>query len=132
MANGWSFLTGWFRRQRIDRDVDAVTVDDEGVRRVLADGRTEAVRWDELASVELLTTDDGPLADDVFWLLLSDDGGCAVPGSSASSGDLLARLQCLPGFDNEAVIRAMGSTQQARFQLWHRHASGVDAPKPLP
>lgn len=130
MAGWWSFLTSWLRRQRTE--VDAVTVDDAGVHRVLADGRVEAVRWDDLESVEILTTDEGPFADDVFWLLLSVAGGCAVPGSAASSGDLLARLQALPGFDNEAVIRAMGSTKNARFELWRRGRPGPDAPKPLP
>ena len=34
--------------------------------------------------------------------------------------ELLSRLQQLPGFDNEAVIKAMGSTNNAKFLCWKR------------
>ena len=32
-------------------------------------GRTESIEWDDLQRVELLTTDEGPFAPDVFWVL---------------------------------------------------------------
>jgi hypothetical protein len=34
--------------------------------------------------------------------------------------ELLVRLQQLPGFDNGVVIKAMGSTGDARFVCWKR------------
>jgi hypothetical protein len=89
----------------------------EGVR-VSGWGEGNGVRWAELVEVGLLTTSDGPFAEDVFWILLGADGGqCAVPGSIAEP--LLRRLQRLPGFDNLAVVGAMGSTEDARFRVWH-------------
>jgi hypothetical protein len=98
-----------------------VTFDDREVVRTMPDGRVERVGWDSLAEVQIVTTEDGPFADDVFWLLVGDDGtGCAVPSEAAGMKELLERLQRLPGFDNEAVIKAMVSTSNARFQVWKR------------
>ena len=79
-------------------------------------GKTETVRWSDLQEVRILTTDEGPYVDDVIWMLLGKDGGgCAVPSETEGMKELLPRLQQLPGFDNEAVIKAMGSTNNARF-----------------
>jgi hypothetical protein len=101
--------------------MSGVTYDDMGVRRVTPDGRTEEVLWDDLVEVGIVTTTDGPFTDDVYWLLVGADGknGVAVPGSAVKDA-LLDRLQALPGFDNEQMILAMGSTDEAQFLCWKR------------
>lgn len=101
---------------------EQVTFDDEGVTRRMADGSTESVRWDELEEVFILTTDEGPFVEDVFWMLARGEGkgGCAVPQGAEGSDQLLERLQQLPGFDNDAVIAAMMSTSNAKFVCWRR------------
>jgi hypothetical protein len=97
-----------------------VTIDDAGVRRVSPDGRVEEVRWEDLTEVRIVTTAEGPFVEDVFWLLVRADGnGVAVPGEAATD-DLLDRLQALPGFDNEQMILAMNSTDEAQFTCWRR------------
>ena len=107
-----------FRRNPGERP--RVTFDAEGVVRTLPDGRSESVRWGELQEVSILTTDEGPYGDDVIWMLRGTGGGCAVPSETDGVTGLLARLQQLPGFDNGAVIRAMGSTDAAEFVCWRR------------
>ncbi len=101
---------------------DRVEFDDTAIRRRSANGRVESITWDELASIDIVTTDEGPQLDDVFWLLANRDGsrGCAVVSDAVGFDTLLARLQALPGFDNGAVIQAMGSTSNARFAVWRR------------
>jgi hypothetical protein len=47
----------------------------------------------------------------------------AVLQSSDGSKQLLERLQQRPGFDNEAVIKAMGPTSSAKFVCWKRQAA---------
>ena len=42
-------------------------VDDRGVRRKRTDGTEEAVTWDQLAEVAIITTGAGPFAEDVFF-----------------------------------------------------------------
>jgi hypothetical protein len=104
---------------------ERVAFDDQGVTRTFVDGRTERVRWDELQTVLIVTTDEGPWSDDVFWMLVGADGrsGCAVPQGVEGSSELLERLQQLPGFDNAAVIQAMGSTENANFVCWRREGT---------
>jgi hypothetical protein len=100
---------------------DRVTFDDETVVRTQPDGRVETVRWDDLQQVTIMTTGDGPIADDVFFMLHGkDQSGCAVPQSADGAEALLQRLQQLPGFNNEAVIEAMSSTANATFVCWKR------------
>jgi hypothetical protein len=83
-------------------------------------GSTERVAWEELQKVEIVTTDQGPLVTDVFWVLHGTEGGCVVPQDAVGQAALLERLQALPGFRNDAVIDAMGSTENARFVAWER------------
>ena len=97
-----------------------IHVDDVGVTRLLGDG-FERVRWDELVEVKIVTTSEGPFLEDVFFVLVGAHGnGCVVAQSLMDEVGLLARLQQLPGFDNEAVIDAMKCTDDGEFVCWRR------------
>ena len=103
------------------RQAPATTIDDRGVRRVLGSGKIEAVEWKDLVEVQIVTTDEGPFVDDVFYLLIgANDTGCVVPQEDPQIGALLERLQALPGFDNGKVIEAMGCSENARFVCWKK------------
>jgi hypothetical protein len=82
----------------------------------------ERITWSDLAEVGILTTDQGPLQEDVFWVLLGRDGksGCAIPQSSEGADRLLEFFQRLPDFQHDVVIKAMGSTNNAKFTCWQR------------
>ena len=99
----------------------SIVIDDRGVRRDLGNGEIEEVAWTDLTEVQIVTTDEGPFVDDVFFLLVGRHGkGCCVPQGAPGSGPLLERLQALPDFDNDQVIAAMGSTANARFVCWKK------------
>jgi hypothetical protein len=112
-------------RQRKPRQPDRVSFTDEAVTRFRPDGVEEQIRWDALCEVSIATTDEGPMQDDVFFLLIASDGksGCVVPQTAEGCDHLLARLQKLPGFDHEAVIKAMVSASNAKFLCWQRPAT---------
>lgn len=97
-----------------------VTFDDECIVRHLADGRTETIRWEDVRKVSVVTTDEGPILDDVFWVITGEGGGCLVPSETLGTKELLIRLQKLPNFRNESFIAAMGSTSRAEFVCWER------------
>jgi hypothetical protein len=98
-----------------------IHIDDHGVRRKLADGKLEQITWDDLQEVVVLTTGDGPFAEDVFFVLAGQNGtGWVIPQGAPESMQLLERLQRLPGFDNETLIQAMSSTDDATFVCWRR------------
>lgn len=86
-------------------------------------GEVEQVEWSDLNKVEVLTTDEGPFAPDVFWVLHGSKTGCVIPQGTTGDAELLKRLQALPGFRNEAVIDAMSSTSNRRILCWEKKAS---------
>ena len=99
-----------------------VVVDDAGVT-VLGERGVETVPWTDLDAVNIRTTDAGPFEDDLHWELHRRDGGVVAVGSETEGVDLMiGRLQRLPGFDNEAVIAASSSTQNALFPCWARRS----------
>ncbi len=108
---------------------DCVTFDDIAITRTLPDGKTETVRWDDLQEVGIITTDEGPFDEDIYWMLTGSKGGCAVSGGAQGMKELLERLQKLPSFDNEVVIKAMGSTKNDKFQCWKRTAEAQSTNK---
>jgi hypothetical protein len=65
------------------------------------------------------TTDEGPFVEDVRCILIAADHHCIIPQEVGSKA-LLARLQELPNFDNDAVIAAMASAENQRFLCWQR------------
>lgn len=102
-----------------------VTLDEEWCTCTRPDGQKEAVRWDQLEEVLLVTTDQGPLEPDVFWVLSAGETGVVVPQGATGERALLERLQQLPGFDSRPVIAAMGCTENRQFSCWKR-ISGPD------
>ncbi len=95
-----------------------VELTEDGVIYHQSDGVSRTVLWDELQAVLLQTTDEGPFAEDVWWILVDDDGHCVIPQGASGEAELLVQLQHLPGFDNDAVIAAMGSVENKQFVCW--------------
>jgi hypothetical protein len=106
---------------------ESVRFDEHAVVRTMRNGRTETVRWATLQSVSIVTTSDGPWGDDFFFVLEDAAGGCAMPQLAQGTDALLARLQELPGFDNEVFLAAVGCTDDARFVCWRRDADALNA-----
>ncbi len=78
--------------------------------------------WGDLASVVIVTTSGGPLDADLFWHLIPRERHKAmlrIPMGAEGEHDLLVSMQSrLAGFDNMAVVEAMGSTSEASFVVW--------------
>lgn len=96
----------------------AVSFDDDSISCKRSDGSAETIKWSDLRAVLIQTTGDGPFVDDLFLLLIGRETGCVVPSKAEGVSLLLERLQKLPGFKNEVVIQAMGSTDNREFLCW--------------
>jgi hypothetical protein len=111
--------------------VDELELTDLGVSRRfgprLGKKREERVLWEEIERVEILTTDEGPYADDFFFLLEGRDGnGVAVSNELAVKHGLVAVLQQrFAGVDSKAIIEASGSTQVRRFLVWQKQSRPI-------
>ena len=78
-----------------------------------------AVSINDLARVTILTSDQGPVAQDVNWLLEENGGSrLLIPNSAEGAAQLFDALSPLKGVDFEAAIRAMGSTATDSFVIW--------------
>ena len=97
-----------------------VTLTAEGVTCRRPDGKIESVAWDDLQGVLIETNDEGPIGTDVYWILVGKHSGCVIPQGATGEDALLKQLQALPGFDNEALIASMSSTENRRFLCWKR------------
>ena len=85
------------------------------------EGKVERVAISDLKAVIIETNDTGPWGADVWWILVgSEKNGCVFPQGATGEGDILKVVQALPGFDNEAFINAMKSTDNQRFLCWKK------------
>lgn len=105
---------------------ERVEFDDDGITRHHPDGSTESIHWNEIDTITIITTDQGPGAEDAFWVFENADNtkGCMVGNGAKGFPDLYQRLQSLPGFRDEVVIEAMGTSSNKRFVAWQRNAPG--------
>jgi hypothetical protein len=96
-----------------------LAIDDVGITRTAPHLR-EQVAWVDIARVRIMTTDQGPLREDVFFLIDAKNGrGCAVAHDLAVRSGLLEALQTrLEGLNNAAVIDAMASAGNGMFTIW--------------
>jgi hypothetical protein len=117
--------------RRRDRTGVLASFDDRGYVCRWRGGAVDAIAWSELLAVEIRTTDQGPVRDDVFLVLRSAHGDCTISQSDETSDLLLERVQKLPGFDSEAVLAAMACIENATFVCWEAPEGRRPAQKPL-
>jgi hypothetical protein len=120
-----SLLNEYRQTKLIPESLFVVEVSDAGVSCSRPDQTVESVTWDDLQSVEIVNTDEGPYYPDVFWVLHGSGSGCIIPQGATGEAQLLERLQMLPGFDNGAVINAMTVTTNKRSLCWRRPTASV-------
>ncbi len=118
--------------RRRDRTGALVSYDGRGYDCRWPGGSVDSIGWRELLAVEIRTTDQGPVQEDVFLVLRSAGGDCVIPQADEGSDFLLEWLQQLPGFDNHAVLQAMSCTDNATFICWEAPRDPRPGQKPPP
>ncbi len=123
----WNFIKRLFEEFTGDTNGTPVraqwtrySVDDSGFTEVLPDGRQcgKTHLWSDVLHVGILTTDDGPWFDDVFFVIRTKTGDLCIASEDAQAKNLLEQFGRLPGFQWEKVVEAMGSTNDASFACW--------------
>lgn len=77
---------------------------------------------DALVSVDIVTNATGFGPADLHWVLTDEaQQKVAIPGAATDADKLLDALGALPGFDHEAIVRAMKAQGNDRFPVWRRH-----------
>lgn len=85
------------------------------------DGKEEEFMMNDLKKAAIITTEDGPLEPDTFWLLLFNMP-IMVPSDNLYPGTdkLTDVLLDLPNFDHDKFIKAMQTTDREVFELWEK------------
>ena len=97
-----------------------VSMDGKGITCTYPKGDLHNILWQELSEVNIRTNDTGPWGIDVLWGFHDAAGlpKVVIPNGATGVTDLLRALEQLPGFDDQAVIKAMRCTQNESFLCW--------------
>ena len=82
------------------------------------DGNEKSLELNEINQIIIETNDSGPLGTDVWWKILGKDNSLFVPGGATGEIEMLEKFQTLKKFDNEILINAMSSIDNAKFIVW--------------
>ena len=106
------------------RETETIEIGSDGITQVVDNSRV-TTRWSDVVEVAIVTTSDGPFAEDVFYVLsISEDDGCVVTHEAAERIDLLPELHAqFSGLNDKKVIEAMGCTSDNKFVLWSKSGS---------
>lgn len=97
-----------------------VKVTDEMVSTIDFEKLNNSIMISEIDDVTIFTNDSGPVGIDLWWRLSGNGKLLFVPGGATGEQEMLHRLQKLSDFNNEELIRAMGSTDNAEFLIWKK------------
>ncbi len=97
------------------------------------DGQREEMAWDALERVVVRVSNRSPWAG-TAWLILAgspdSQQGCVVPLHAANHAALIARLQALPGFQQQKLDNALRDAAAGKTRtdavLWKRGAVAQD------
>jgi hypothetical protein len=83
------------------------------------------ITWRDVNRVEIVTTSDGPWSEDFWWLfyLRDREEPVDVPQGARGNENIIGVLEeHFEGHNMETVIKALGSTSEARFNVWSENA----------
>lgn len=109
------------KKRKQPEDYFKIEINDEWITVEHPKRKKEVVRWNDIESIKMITTDDGPFLPDLWLALLSSDGGCLIPQGAKGYNEVYEIVSEYSGFDFEKIIIAMGITQNAEFTVWKKN-----------
>lgn len=100
-----------------------VLCNDEGVSVEHTNGTIESALWDEIIKISVITTNQGPIADDVFLVLFKEEEGVLIPSEAEGYNEVFERVSKFDEFDFQKYIDSMSSTINKEFICWERRTS---------
>ncbi len=84
--------------------------------------KTDKISWDDVDTINVLTTDEGPFTSDVFILLVNSKTnlGVALPSDRDETQQVIEKILQFPNFDFEKWITSMGSVENCIFEVWKK------------
>jgi len=78
-----------------------------------------SISLDEMMRIQIVTTDNGPFANDVLWQFTDRSGQrLTIPSNAEGTDRIFDALAAYKGVNYDAVIQANGSTSNQSFTIW--------------
>ncbi len=88
------------------------------IRTIDYEGLETKCKINDISQIIIETNDTGPWGTDIWWKILGKEGFLSIPGGATGESEMLENFQKFPGFNNEELIKAMSSTDNAEFICW--------------
>lgn len=99
-------------------DYYVVTITDDQIKVEHPKRKTEILIWNDLHTILLINTNEGPWLPDVWLTLLGDNSGCMIPQGSNGFEAVYDIVSKYEGFNFDNVNLSMGCTDNKEFLLW--------------
>ena len=116
-----------FKKEIQPEDQYNVIITDESIKVEHPKRQTELVLWEDLHTVFLINTDQGPQLPDVWLTLVGDIGGCIIPQGCKGFEDVYEIVSKFKGFNFDNFIASMSSAENGEFLLWTKNDSSLGA-----
>ncbi|MCX2779118.1 hypothetical protein [Microbulbifer thermotolerans] len=83
----------------------------------------EEIIWSNVSKIEIVTSDEGPWSEDLWWVIFQEDceEPTLMPGGTENINAIFNVLETqFSGASMENIIKAMGSTSNAKFAVWEK------------
>lgn len=123
-VNGFLFNRILFRKA-IEKNTPVFEFNEECGTITYPDEDPVEIIWSDVERIEIITTNDGPWSEDFWWLfyLKGTESPIDVPqGAKGNEGIFDVLKKNFEGHDMETIMKALGSTSEARFNVWQAHA----------
>ena len=82
-------------------------------------GQSWSVSLNDLTSVVIEATSDGPVGDDLFWVIRDQFGSVVrIPNTAGGNENLYDAVSALNGVSFDQITTAMAATSPAVFTIW--------------
>jgi hypothetical protein len=111
-------LNKLFGKNLQPEDHYTVTITDELVKVEHPKREVESILWNDIHTILLVNTNEGPLLPDVWLTLVGDNSGCTIPQGSKGFEDVYEIISKYDGFNFDNFIKSMSCTDNKEFLLW--------------
>jgi hypothetical protein len=95
-----------------------VIVDNEGVQLHYRSAKTQSIKWADVQTVSIVTTNKGPVEPDVWLTLAGETAKCMIPLGGEGYDEVYYIVSKYEGFDFEQAIMAATWTDNREFVFW--------------
>jgi hypothetical protein len=113
------FLSKFFNNKKVQpEEVYEVSITNEAIHVTHPKFNSSGINWNNIQTIELINTNQGPLLPDVWLSLSGENNNCMIPQGSKGFEEVYAIVSEYEGFNFENVIRSMSCADNAKFLLW--------------